>query len=399
MQQLKPCSETELSDIIVAAGADDRPIDIHGHGTKAQWGRAVEQPLSLSLAGFNGITDYNAAELVLTAGAGTPLADIQAALAAEKQHLAFEPIDLGPLFGHAPDRATIGGMLAANLSGARRPFAGAARDYFLGFRAVNGRGELFKAGGKVVKNVTGYDVPKLLAGSFGTLALMTEVTIKVLPAPESSLSLVVPGLDVTTANQVMTAALSSTADPSAALYLPHGVAEQVVSTQGQSATILRLEGSLPSIEYRRQVLATLLDRASLELDHAASTEFWRKMGALAPFVGEGDDVVWLLSVPPATGSAVIARLAAILPQFRYAMDWGGGRLWLSFMANEQDADGGVIRAALTEGGHASLVRAPVNMRGDSHLFSPDVPVDLLRRVRAAFDPLRLFNRGRLHPDL
>lgn len=399
MQHLTPTSEVELADIIVAAGANDQSIDIRGHGTKAPWGRAVEQPISLSLAGFSGITDYNAAELVLTAGAGTPLAEIEAALTAEKQHLAFEPTDLGPLFGHAPASATIGGVLASNLSGARRPFAGAARDFFLGFRAVNGRGEVFKAGGKVVKNVTGYDVPKLLAGSFGTLAVMTEVTIKVLPAPESSLSLVVPDLDVATANQVMTAALGSTADPAGALYLPPGVAEDLVGTPGQSATILRLEGSLPSIDYRRQVLAAQLDRSALERDHAASTEFWRKIGALSPFTGGGDDVVWLLSVPPATGSAVIARLGVALPDLRYAMDWGGGRLWLSFAATEKDAHGAVIRAALTEGGHATLVRAPAEMRSDGAIFSPDVPVDLLRRVRAAFDPLRLFNRGRLHPEL
>jgi glycolate oxidase FAD binding subunit len=398
MQHVKPKSEAELSDIIVAAGADDRPIDIRGHGTKAGWGRAVEQSMSLSLAGFSGITDYNAAELVLTAGAGTPLAEIESALAAEKQHLAFEPVDLGPLFGHAPDHATVGGVLASNLSGARRPFAGAARDYFLGFRAVNGRGELFKAGGKVVKNVTGYDVPKLLAGSFGTLAVMTEVTIKVLPAPESSLSLVVPDLDVAAANQVMTAALGSTADPAGAIYLPRGIAGEIVDMGGQSATILRLEGSLPSIQYRRQVLAAQLDRAAYELDHAASTDFWRKMGTLLPFTA-GDQVVWLLSVPPATGSAVIARLGAALPDLRYAMDWGGGRLWLSFAATEKDAHGAVIRAALTEGGHATLIRAPAEMRSDGSLFSPDVPVDLLRRVRAAFDPLRLFNRGRLHPEL
>ena len=231
-------------------------MKVVGRGTKSGWGRAVECPVQLSLAGFSGIVDYMPAELVMTARAGTPLVEIEAALAREGQHLAFEPVDCGPIFGHEVNQASIGGVLACNLSGPRRPFAGAARDFFLGFHAVNGRGEVFKAGGKVVKNVTGYDLPKLMAGSFGTIALMTEITIKVLPAPEASLSVILSGLDVDEANRAMTAALASTANPTGAAFLPARCALRLSSSfdGGHSATILRLEGSHASVIYRRQVL-------------------------------------------------------------------------------------------------------------------------------------------------
>jgi hypothetical protein len=184
---LAPRTSQELVDIIAAAAADGVPLGLSGQGTKRDWGRSVSFARQVTLRGFSGIVDYAPAELVLTAGAGTPLAEIEQALAAEGQHLAFEPPDLGPLFGRGANQATIGGVLATNLSGSRRPFAGAARDFFLGFSGVNGRGEVVKAGGKVVKNVTGYDLPKLIAGSFGTLIALTEITIKVVPAPETKL--------------------------------------------------------------------------------------------------------------------------------------------------------------------------------------------------------------------
>lgn len=400
MDHLTPHSEAELAEIVAGSHAKDQPLALLGHGTKAGWGRAMAPTAAVSLSSLSGISDYAPAELVLTAGAGTPLAEIRAALAAERQHLAFEPIDLGPLFGHARDKATIGGVLAGNLSGSRRPFAGAARDYFLGFRGVNGRGEIFKAGGKVVKNVTGYDLPKLMAGSFGTLAALTEVSLKVLPAPETSLSVVVPDLDVAAANQAMIIALGSTADPSGAAFLPSS-AVSALGIPGQSATILRLEGSEASVAYRRQLLRDMFKGAVTIIDDIPSVDLWRTINALNVFAGDHDRAIWLISVPPAMGANVIKRLATTLPEVNYFMDWGGGRIWMSVPPATQDheAHAGTIRAALKEGGHASLIRAPTECRVGNHVFSAEVPIDLLRRVRVSFDPKRIFNRGRLHSEL
>ena len=398
MTDAMPRSDAELAALVAEAGARDEPIAVRGRGTKAGWGRAVDGARSVSLAGFSGIGDYAAAELVMTAGAGTPLSEIRAALTAEGQHLAFEPIDLGPLFGQAPDAATIGGVLASNLSGARRPFAGAARDYFLGFRGVNGRGEIFKAGGKVVKNVTGYDLPKLMAGSFGTLGLMTEVTLKVVPAPETSLSLVFPGLDVAVANQAMVVALGSTAEPSGAVFLPADMTAGFAVPRGSSATILRLEGAAASVAYRRDELRCMFKHDAVELAHDASVALWQKLGRLEMLTAEAARAIWLLSVPPANGAAAIGALQKSLPDLRYFLDWGGGRIWLSFASDASDAGASHVRAALTQG-HASLVRAPEAQRRGDHVFSPEAPIELLRRVRIAFDPKRLFNRGRLHSEL
>lgn len=403
MQHMSPSSVEELSEIVSAVYAAETPMTVIGRGTKSGWGRSVDHPMQLSLSGLRGIVDYAPAELVLTARAGTSLATIQQALKKERQHLAFEPIDLGPLFDHQPGQATLGGTLACNLSGARRPFAGAARDYFLGFSGVNGRGEIFKAGGKVVKNVTGYDLPKLMAGSFGTLALLAEVTIKVLPAPETSLSVVVPGLDVMSANDAMTLALGSTADPSGAAYLPESELAHL-GLDGKwlpekSATIFRLEGAEASVAYRSELLQRMLGGAATVLASDQSLLLWQALNTLSMFTGDAERAVWLLSVPPAMGAATIATLQGSILDLRYALDWGGGRIWLSVGITSPDASAATIRAAMNAGGHASLIKAPAANRADNHVYSTDVPIDLLRRVRAAFDPKRLFNRGRLHSEL
>src|SRR5829696_8465816 len=192
---LRPASPQDVLNAVVWAAAEETPLEIVGHGSKRGVGRPVQAEWTLDLSGVTGITLYEPDELVLSARAGTPLAEIEALLAAHGQQLDFEPMDYGPIFGAESGRGTIGGTLASNLSGPRRLKAGAARDHILGVRAVSGRGEAFKSGGRVVKNVTGYDLSKGLAGSWGTLAVVTELTFKVLPRPESAATLVIAGLD------------------------------------------------------------------------------------------------------------------------------------------------------------------------------------------------------------
>src|SRR6185295_13372738 len=200
---LQPATEAELAELVRWAAAEELPLELVASGSKPGFGRPVQSAHRLDLGRLAGIRDYQPAELVLTAGAATPMAELETALAAEHQMLAFEPGDWAPLYGRPAGSGTLGGALACNLAGPRRIKAGAARDHFLGFRAVSGRGEAFKAGGKVVKNVTGYDLPKLLCGSMGTLAVMTEITVKVLPAPEKARTVLVLGLDDARARDAM----------------------------------------------------------------------------------------------------------------------------------------------------------------------------------------------------
>src|SRR6266540_3843133 len=248
---LKPRDAKEVAAAIEWAFAEGKTLEIVGQGSKREVGRAAQWDLTLDLSGLSGVTLYEPEELVLSAKAGTPMAEIEALLTAEGQQLAFEPPDYGPVLGHLPGRGTIGGIIAANLSGPRRVKAGAARDHFLGASAVSGRGETFKSGGRVVKNVTGYDLCKLLAGSWGTLAAMTDVTIKVLPRPETETTVLVLGLDDTKAVAAMAAAMGSSCEVAGAAHLPAAVAARIplgaAVAQGRALTALRLEGVAPSV--------------------------------------------------------------------------------------------------------------------------------------------------------
>src|SRR5215813_14345118 len=221
---LKPRDARDVEDAIQWALANEKALEVIGHGSKRAIGRPAQTDLTMDLSGLSGVTLYEPEELVLTAKAGTPLHEIEALTAASGQMLAFEPMDYGPVLGGPPARGTIGGTVAANVAGPRRIKAGAARDHVLGFAAVSGRGETFKSGGRVVKNVTGYDLSKLMAGSWGTLAAMTEVTVKVLPRPEREETLLIPGLSETDAVAAMNAALGAPAEVSGAAHLPAAVA-------------------------------------------------------------------------------------------------------------------------------------------------------------------------------
>src|ERR1700678_2486214 len=301
-ENLKPRDAAEVEQAIQWALAGGKALEIVGGGSKRAIGRAAQWDATLDLSGLSGVTLYEPAELVLSAKAGTPLAESEALVDASKQELAFEPMDYGPLLGTAAGSGTIGGALAANLSGPRRIKAGAARDHFLGFNAVSGRGETFKSGGRVVKNVTGYDLCKLLAGSWGTLAAMTDVTLKTLPRAETEQTILVLGLDEVTAGKVMATVMGSYADASAAAHLPAPVVTRfadVASTHG-AVTAFRLEGVAPSVIHRKGVLETLIGPfgALGELGEAASRAFWRAIRDVEPFAAAGpggERYVWRIS--------------------------------------------------------------------------------------------------------
>jgi glycolate dehydrogenase FAD-binding subunit len=336
---------------------------------------------------------------VLSAKAGTPIAEIEALVKSKGQQLAFEPMDYGPILGGTPGRGTIGGALAANLSGPRRIKAGAARDHFLGVAAVSGRGEIFKSGGRVVKNVTGYDLCKLIAGSWGTLAAMTEVTIKVLPSPETEATVLIAGLAPAQAVDAMTGAMGSSCDVSGAAHLPAEVAARIpqIAAAGAAITALRLEGFAPSVAHRRGALQAQMrplgDLAAL--DDQASGTLWRAVRDVTPFAG-GEGPVWRLSVAPSQGAEVAAVVARQLPaQMLY--DGAGGVIWIALGACD-DAGAAVVRGAVaTSGGHATLIRAPAALRAAVAVFDPQnaAVAALTKRVKESFDPKGVLNPGRM----
>jgi glycolate oxidase FAD binding subunit len=323
------------------------------------------------------VVDYDPAELVLTVRPGTPLAQIEALVATQNQMLAFEPFDHGAIFGDQPGAATIGGVVAAGVAGSRRVTAGGARDHLLGFTAVSGRGEVFVAGAKVVKNVTGYDLPKLMAGSWGRLGAMTELTLKVLPRPRMTVTIVAKGLDPRAAHAAMACALGCNADVSAAGHLMRGI------------TLLRVAGFAPSVEARCAALPHhLRDHCGLQrMDEAEAAPLWREAATGAGLAGH---VLWRVHVAPARASDVIARLAPLAPA--WSMDWGGGLLWLALDSHGTD----VRQAAIAAGGEATLVRAPAEMRCVVPAFQPRAGgvAALEQRVRRAFDPAGVFETGR-----
>ena len=252
---IKPRDRNDIEAAVQWALGDGKSLEIVGHGSKRALGRPSQHDATLDLSALSGVTLYEPQELVLSAKAGTPLAEIDAVLAAQGQALAFEPMDYGPVLGEPEGRSTIGGVIAANLSGPRRIKVGTVRDHFLGVTAVSGRGETFKSGGRVVKNVTGYDLCKLLAGSWGTLGIMTDVTLKVLPQPETEATLVLYGLNEREAGEAMTKAMGSSFDVSGAAHLPDYLAARLDGVgRSDAATLLRIEGIRPSVVHRIEAL-------------------------------------------------------------------------------------------------------------------------------------------------
>jgi glycolate oxidase FAD binding subunit len=402
-EDLRPRDTAEVEQAVQWAVAEAKTLEVMGRGSKRTIGRAAQWDVTLDLSGLSGITLCEPAELVLSAKAGTPLAEVETLLASNAQELAFEPLDYGPLLGVSPGSATMGGVIAANLSGPRRVKAGAARDHFLGVTAVSGRGEIFKSGGRVVKNVTGYDLCKLLAGSWGTLAAMTEVTVKTLPRAETEETLLLLARDDAAAAQAMTAAMGSFADVSGAAYLPAGPASRIdeLSALGSGVAALRLEGVAPSVAHRKDLLAKLLAGfGKLEsLSGTASRALWRAVRDVAPFAAGGPlggRYVWRISTAPARGVDVGRKLGETA-QAESFYDWAGGLVWAA-LPPADDAGAADLRAIVgAAGGHATLIRAPAAVRAKVDVFEPQNPVlaALTKRVREGFDPRGVLNAGRM----
>ena len=384
----EPLNEGEAADRVREAAGRGKRLRLVGGDTRARLGRPARDEATLSAAGLSGITLYEPAEMVAAARAGTPLSEVQALLASRGQMLPFEPMDHRRLLGSAGE-PTLGAVAAVNNSGPRRINAGAARDSLIGVRFINGRGEAIKSGGRVMKNVTGLDLVKLMAGSWGTLGLLTEVTFKVLPVQERVATLIFPDLDDARAVEALSAALGSPFEPTGAAHLPAGLA-------GSGArTLMRLEGFSDSIAYRTGELRRLLKRFGVP-EVAEASDLWEQVRDVHPFAG-AQTAVWRLSTAPTRGPLLTAEIARGLAA-RWYYDWGGGLIWLETAA-EGDAGAATIRAAIRgQGGHATLVRAPDAIRAAVPVFEP-LPAPLMRvtqGLKAAYDPAGIFNPGRMY---
>ena len=399
MSIIRAATEDEARDVIAAAAADGRYLAVLSSGTKADFGRPFEATDVLELSAISGIASYEPEELVLIVRPGTLLSEIDAVLGQRGQTLAFEPPNLTGFHG-VEGEPSIGGIVATGLSGPRRVKAGAVRDHVLGIRAINGRGEILRTGSRVMKNVTGYDLPKLLTGSHGTLAAFTEITLKLMPRPEDEATLVVQGLTDSEGMRLLREAAALPLDLSGLAHVPATASmltREFAGISGGSATILRVEGTRASVAERVEALRMhYRDRDSFLVDRLSSRALWIAVRDLSFFV-TASGPVWRIALPPSDADAVASEIGARA----WMADWGGGLLYC-LMNDTPTAEAALVRAAVRRcGGHATLMRAAPEVRAQTDVFEPMSPVQaqLTQRLKEAFDPAGVLNRGRMYKGI
>lgn len=393
MSTIAITNEAELVEVVRATRDAGRTLEIIGAGTKRVLGRPMQADDVLDLSGLCGIVSYEPEELILTAQAGTPLAEIEAAIAEKNQRLGFDPADWAPLFGAPAQAGTIAGALATDTSGSARMRYGAARDHLLGFRGVNGYGEAYKGGGRVVKNVTGFDISKLMCGGFGTLGPMSEVTLRLVPRAPRSLTLVVrdiaPEIGLRLLRRVWASPLEATglAFISASVAKPFGLIRGV----GAGAALMRVEGADAAVEEKHAALRRLCDgHETQELEEGDAV--FARIGSGGTFVDHTADV-WRIAVPPAAAGETAQALAGTM----WLADWAGGLFWVGTSASDAGTAAHLRQIAARAKGHATLLRACGKTRSSVPVFppQPQALAALTRHVMAAFDPAGIFNPGRM----
>ena len=399
-----PESEQQTQEMVQWAVAEKKTIDLRGKNTKQGFGIPVDADCTVSLERLAGIIEYHPEELVMTALPGTPKAEIQQELAKHNQHLAFEPPALNRMY-QVEDEGTIGGIFIGNLAGPRRFKAGSARDHILGFRAINGRAETWKSGGKVIKNVSGYDMSKLIAGSWGTLSVVTELTFKVLPAPPVSRSLAVWGLSARLGTALMAQVISTPCETSGLAYLPGpalaAIGQSGKPFPGETLTLIRLEGTELSVKERLQSINRWLPDACeySVLDQSESITAWSLIGNTAPLQdSQRTPVILKVSLPP-TSAWNLTRIIDEQRGCTWYLDAAGGWLWVGICQDGgEDKLDAIRREVNAIGGATTLYRAPADIKQRAGIYSfPDEAIRRLNgKIKNSFDPENIFNPGRLH---
>ncbi|MGA7328699.1 MAG: FAD-binding protein [Rhodomicrobium sp.] len=398
-----PHDEAQLADLVRSANADRYPIEICGFRSKRAAGRPLKPSAVVSAMRLSGITLYEPGELVISAKAGTAVHEIEAALARRNQELAFEPPDYSRIYGQEVLAASLGAIVAMNLSGARRILRGAARDHLIGIRAINGEGTAIKSGGRVMKNVTGVDLVRGLSGSWGTLAVFTELTFKVLPRAPESRSIVFLGLADEAAVGVMSAAMGTPYEISGTIHLHGPLADRLNSGDlgpaNTAITALRLEGVPQSLAYRIEKLRKELAPfgEAYEIDHQRSRDFWAAVRSLSFLSAEFDRPLWRITTAPSKAALIVRALSPFF-EVNAAYEWSGGLLWLE-LPPSSDASATEVRRVLAEfEADSMLMRAPAQVRESIEVFHPlsFSKMKIIRALKAAFDPAGVLNPGRMY---
>ncbi len=399
---VKPATEWELQRTLAEASAGRYPVETVGNGSKRAIGRPVQSALMVTMSSLTGVRLYEPTELVMSARAGTPLTRIESELAAQGQMLAFEPIDLAPVVGGPVGQGTIGSLFSTNISGSRRVSAGAARDHLLGISAVTGHGQQFRSGGRVMKNVTGYDVARALTGSWGTLAVLTEVTFKVQPAPEQSATLILLGLNDEIGVEALSMAMTSPYEVTGAVHLQQSLAERLwhpdLRAERKSVTAIRIESFARSVTYRTGRLKDELKVFGQigVLDHQSSTALWGELRQLSVLQASASPL-WRISTTPSAGPKVVAGITRFM-ECRAMYDWSGGLVWAEVLPTADAGASDIRRVIASHGGHATLIRAEPAVRQSVDVFQPleQGLAEITRKLKDIFDPAGILNPGRMY---
>ena len=400
---LKPSNENDLQEIIKYCYKKDLPIEIVGAGTKNQIGKKLQCAKILDMSNISGILEYKPEELYITVKAGTPIKTVQDELRKNNQHLAFEPINFSQLFKKDSNEGTIGGTLSCNFSGSRRFKVGSARDHILGFKGYNGKGEKIKSGGTVVKNVTGYDLSKLVTGSFGTLLVLSEITLKVLPLQTDTKTIIVSGLALEHSVGIMGSAIASSNDPSGEVFYPANFRNNFVFndlTHPGSITAIRVEGTKTSTEQRINNLIedlSLIDKNITVLDSTQSEIFWENTRSLRVFSKNQKNILRAV-IPPSEAINLINRLKTFHPT--YFIDWGGSLIWLEldYLSNQKIDQ--IRKRVLDMGGYLTVIKSPENLKSSSEIFTIDpIKFKISQSLKKSFDPKRIFNPGKMYTGI
>ena len=402
-EKFEPKDEIEIQQIIKFCYKKNLPIEIVGNQTKLDIGKKMQCAKTLDMSKFSGIIDYKPEELYIKVKAGTPINVVREELKKNKQHLAFEPVNFSKIFKKNSNEGTVGGTLSCNFSGSRRFKVGSARDHILGFKGFNGKGEKIKSGGTVVKNVTGYDLSKLITGSFGTLLAISELTLKVLPLESETKTLIVSGLALEHAMGIMGSAIASSNDPSGSVYYPENLRNNFVFndlTHPGSITAIRVEGTKISTEQRLNNLIkelVLEDKKLTILDSTQSEIFWEDTRSLKA-VSTNDKNILRAVVPPSETVNLLNRLKTFHPN--YFLDWGGSLIWLELDYLSSQKIDQIRDRILDVNGYLTVIKSPENVKSSSEIFTIDpIKFKISQNIKKSFDPKRIFNPGKMYTGI